>query len=80
MLRCRLLGHRFQFSAHATTMRWDCTRGCGTTGHKRYPTAADAQRYATAFERERDQTSRRTPLSALPLRLARAARRHHPGP
>jgi hypothetical protein len=35
MLRCRLLGHRFRFSADGSTMRWDCERGCGAGGEKR---------------------------------------------
>jgi hypothetical protein len=49
MLRCRLLGHRFRFSADRATMRWRCERGCGAGGEKRYPTAAEAERYARGF-------------------------------
>jgi hypothetical protein len=79
MLRCRLLGHRFRFSAEGRTMRWDCARGCGAAGEKRYATAAEAERYATAFEGERERVGRRAPVSALPLRLFRAARRRGAG-
>jgi hypothetical protein len=77
MLRCRLLGHRFRFSSEAETMRWQCQRGCGAGGEKRYASAEDAVRYATAFDREdREDLGRRAPLVALfPLRLMRAARR-----
>jgi hypothetical protein len=76
MLRCRLLGHRFRFTADRETMRWQCQRGCGAGGAKRYPTAAHAERYARAFDREdRADLGRRAPLvGLLPLRLWRAAR------
>lgn len=76
MLRCRLLGHRFRFSAEGAEMRWSCQRGCGAGGAKRYETAADAARYARGFDREdRDDLGRRAPLlGMLPLRLWRAAR------
>jgi hypothetical protein len=74
--RCRLLGHRFRFTSEATTMRWQCERGCGAQGAKRYPSAEDARRYAGAFDREdRQDVGRRAPLGLLPLRLLRAARR-----
>jgi hypothetical protein len=77
MVRCRLLGHRFRFSAEVNTMRWDCQRGCGAGGAKRYATSEDAERYAAAFDREdREDLGRRAPLVGLfPLRLWRAARR-----
>jgi hypothetical protein len=74
MLRCRLLGHRFRFTADGATMRWRCERGCGVEGEKRYATAAEAESYARGFEREHSSAERRTPLGALPLRLWRAAR------
>jgi hypothetical protein len=75
MLSCRLLGHRLQFWAEDETMRWECERECGFGGDKRYPSAADAQRYARAFNR-RDSADigRRPTLSLLPLWLARRAR------
>jgi hypothetical protein len=78
MLRCRLLGHRFRFTADGDTMRWECQRGCGAGGSKRYPAAEEAERYARAFDREdRDDLGRRAPLvGLLPLRIARALRRH----
>jgi hypothetical protein len=77
MVRCRLLGHRFRFVAEGNTMRWECERGCGAGGVKRYATGEDAQRYADAFDREdRQDLGRRAPLVGLfPLRLLRAARR-----
>jgi hypothetical protein len=76
MLRCRLLGHRFRFTAEGDTMRWRCQR-CGFAGEKRYPDAAAAARYAGAFDREdRADLGRRAPLvGLLPLRLWRALKR-----
>jgi hypothetical protein len=75
MLRCRLLGHRFRFSSDGATMRWTCVRRCGAAGEKRYATAEDAARYASAFDREdRQDLGRRAPLGLLPLRLIRAAK------
>jgi hypothetical protein len=76
MVRCRLLGHRFGFSAEGATMRWQCRRGCGAGGSKRYPSAEQAQRYARAFDREdRNDLGRRAPLvGLLPLRIAHAIR------
>ena len=58
-------------------MTWSCERGCGAGGRKRYPSSADATRYALAFDREdRDDLGRRAPLvGLLPLRLLRAFRR-----
>jgi hypothetical protein len=77
MLSCRLLGHRFRFSSDGSTLRWRCERGCGAGGEKRYPTTADARRYAAAFDREdRENLGRRAPFfGLLPLRLVRAARK-----
>jgi hypothetical protein len=76
MIACKLLGHRLRFGASGPVMHWDCERGCGTAGEKRYPTAEDAERYARAFDREdREDLGRRAPLfGLLPLRLARMAR------
>jgi hypothetical protein len=77
MLSCRLLGHRYRFSSEGDTMSWQCERGCGAGGAKRYETAEDARRFARAFDREdRDDLGRRAPAVGLfPLRLFRAARR-----
>jgi hypothetical protein len=77
MLRCRIFGHRYRFSSEDRTMVWRCQRGCGAGGEKRYSSAADASRYAAAFDREdREDLGRRAPLfGLLPLRLARAFRR-----
>jgi hypothetical protein len=57
-------------------MYWECQRGCGAAGSKRYPSAEDASRYASAFDREdRADLGRRAPLVGLfPLRLLRAVR------
>jgi hypothetical protein len=76
MLRCRLLGHRFRFSSDGATMRWRCARGCGAEGAKTYASAGDADRYASAFDREdREDRGRRAPFfGLLPLRVARALR------
>jgi hypothetical protein len=86
MLRCRALGHRYRFENEGPTMRWSCAR-CGAPGGERtYESAAVAERYARAFDREdRDDLGRRAPFVGLfPLRLARALRRskphrNHPG-
>jgi hypothetical protein len=76
MVRCRVLGHRFRFMSEGRTMRWRCERGCGAGGSKRYASAAEAARYARAFDREdREELGARAPVGLLPLRLARAVRR-----
>ena len=60
-------------------MTWYCQRGCGTAGRKTYPMAAQARRFAAAFDREdRDDLGRRAPfvgfVPAAPLApMARAA-------
>jgi hypothetical protein len=56
-------------------MHWRCQR-CGEGGVKRYATAAQARRYAAAFDREdREDLGRRAPvLGMFPLRVARALR------
>jgi len=77
MLRCRVLGHRYRFTASGTEMRWACGR-CGHVGGvKQYATAQDATRFAAGFDREdRQDPGRRAPLiGLLPLRLARMVRR-----
>ena len=74
MRACKLLGHSYRFTAEGETMRWSCERGCGDAGSKRYASAAEAQRYARAFDRrDADQTGKRPLLSLLPLWLARKA-------
>lgn len=74
---CGVLGHRYRFEAEGRTMRWVCQRGCGAGGEKIYPSAADAHRYAHAFNRQdRADLGRRAPLfGLLPLRVWRALRR-----
>jgi hypothetical protein len=73
MLACRLLGHRHRFAADGATMRWSCQRCGGAGGEKTYGSAADASRFAAAFDREdRSDLGRRAPLvGLLPLRLWR---------
>lgn len=75
-LACRIFGHDYHFTAEGTTMRWTCVRECGTGGTKEYETAAQAHRYASAFDRkDTDDLGRRAPLVALfPMRMARALR------
>ena len=76
MLRCRVFGHRWRFAADGATMRWSCERGCGSSGEKSYPSEADAQRYARAFDRDdRPGSGPGTPLSVLPVRLVRSLAR-----
>jgi hypothetical protein len=80
MLRCQILGHRYRFTNDGITMRWQCQRGCGAGGAKRYATPEDARRYAAAFDREdRESLGRRAPLGLTPLRLIRAVRRRRGG-
>jgi hypothetical protein len=73
MLACRVFGHRYRFGNEGPTMRWACERGCGAGGEKEYPTAAEARRFATAFDYDqRGSTGKRAPLfGLLPLRLWR---------
>lgn len=56
-------------------MHWTCERDCGqASGCKTYPTAQQALRYATAFDR-RNELGKRAPLiGLLPLRLWRRFR------
>ena len=74
MRACRLLGHAQRFTAEGTTMRWACER-CGQEGgSKTYASAADAERYARAFDRrDAEDVGKRSLLSLLPLWLARKA-------
>jgi hypothetical protein len=75
VLACRVFGHRWRFAAEGAVMRWDCDRGCGASGSKRYPSAEQAARYAQAFDQEdADDLGRRPLLSLLPLALSRRAR------
>ncbi|AKS36543.1 hypothetical protein AFA91_22135 [Mycolicibacterium goodii] len=54
-------------------MRWECARCGGARGAKDYAEAADAQRFAAAFnKRDTDTIGERAPLlGLLPLRLWR---------
>jgi hypothetical protein len=76
-LSCRIFGHRPAFSTVGRVMNWECDRGCGKElGSKRYPSAEDARRYATSFNRrDTADLGKRAPLlGLLPLRLWRAYR------
>ncbi len=75
-LACRIFGHDYSFSARGATMRWTCSRGCGTGGSKTYPDPRSAARYAEAFDRRDNRDlGRRAPLiGLLPLRLWRRIR------
>ena len=69
---CSVFGHRPRFRADGETLRWECGRGCGELGEKRYETAADASRYARAFDPEdRDKLGVRAPVSLFLMRLVR---------
>jgi hypothetical protein len=74
VLACRILGHRIRFRAEGAELHWECLRGCGAGGSKRYVTAQDASRYARGLER--DAAADRGPplIAALPLRLVRRLR------
>jgi hypothetical protein len=76
-LACRVLGHRYRFAAEGATMRWTCARCGAAGGEKTYASAAEAERYARAFDREdRDDLGRRAPLVAgLGLRALRLLKR-----
>jgi hypothetical protein len=60
-------------------MSWECERGCGAGGVKDYATAAEAARYAAAFDREdRSEVGRRAPLLGMfPLRMWWTLRNRH---
>jgi hypothetical protein len=78
MLACRLTGHRPRYRSDGVTMRWDCARDCGATGSKRYATADEARRYATALNREdREALGQRPLLSLLPMKLLARGRERH---
>lgn len=72
-LLCQVFGHRYRFTAEGAVMTWHCQRGCGAGGRKTHPTAAQARRFAAAFDREdREDLGRRAPFVGLfPLRLWR---------
>lgn len=76
MLACRLLGHRYRFTATGRTMSWECQRCGAAGGSKDYASREEAERYASAFDREDGaDLGRRAPFVALlPLRVWRAVR------
>jgi hypothetical protein len=79
VFRCRLLGHRYRFTAEGTTMRWTCERSCGAGGAKEYASDTEAALYAAGFDREdRAELGRRAPiLGMFPLRVWWNVRKRH---
>jgi hypothetical protein len=75
MLACRVLGHQIHFRADAQTLRWSCLRACGERGEKTYETAAEAQRFAAAFNtKDSDKVGHHPTFSTLPLWFVRKLR------
>ena len=70
---CAVFGHDYRFTADAEVMRWACDRGCGDGGEKTYSSAAEAARFARAFDRRdtRDPGQRALLIGLEPLRLWR---------
>jgi hypothetical protein len=77
MLACRVFGHQPTFHTDGRTMRWACERCGQESGTKEYASAAEADRFAAAFnKRDADDLGKRAPLIGLfPLRLWRRWRR-----
>lgn len=50
-LRCRIVGHRWEFVAEGNDVVWFCGRGCGEAGRRTYEDAKEARRFAAAFAR-----------------------------
>lgn len=76
-LACKVLGHRYGFSADGDVLHWQCRRSCGSEGQKHYACAGQAERYAAALDHE-DIASlgRQAPyFGLLPLRVWHWARR-----
>lgn len=76
-VKCRIFGHLLDFRAEGDLMRWECARGCGIIGTKRYATADEAKHYAASFDRrDSDALGRHAPLLGMfPLRLWHKLRR-----
>jgi hypothetical protein len=76
-IACRVFGHQPAFSADGRVMRWACARCGNPGGAKEYATAAEARRYAHAFnKRDADDLGKRAPLiGLLPLRIWRRLKR-----
>ena len=72
VIACRVFGHRHRFSATGTTMSWACARCGAEGGSKTYESAAEAERYARAFDRDESKAGSAHPtLSTLPLAVMR---------
>jgi hypothetical protein len=76
MWKCTVFGHLVRFHAEGQTMYWICERCGRQAGSKTYESAAQAQRYARAFDRrDTDDLGRRAPLIGMfPLRFWRMLR------
>lgn len=69
--KCVVWDHDVSFTSHGRTMVWECRRGCGTGGSKKYASSSQAAQFATAFDRrDRADLGRRAPLLGMfPVRL-----------
>jgi hypothetical protein len=67
---CRLLGHRYVFTAEGVVMTWRCAR-CAEGGAKQYSDPASAARFAAGLNADSaGGLGRRAPLIGLfPLRV-----------
>ena len=64
--KCAVWDHDVSFTSHGRTMVWECRRGCGTGGSKKYASSSQAARFATAFDRrDRADLGRRAPLLGM---------------
>lgn len=48
---CRVLGHRWVFSAEGATLMWGCARGCPVGGMRRYDTPEEADKRLAVLDR-----------------------------
>jgi hypothetical protein len=70
-MACTVFGHKPEFWTEGSTMRWACER-CGLqAGSKTYPSSAEAEHLAAAFNRrDNEDLGKRAPLIGMfPLRL-----------
>lgn len=76
-IACGVFGHQPTFQAEGRNLQWACERCGEASGTKEYETAAEAAKYAAAFnKRDVDDLGKRAPLiGLLPLRIWRRLRR-----
>ncbi len=53
LLRCRLLGHRWDFFTERRDVVWSCLRCADAGGRRTYPDARQARYHAAYFNRAR---------------------------